>query len=127
VLRAHRVIVAIGRSGSFRKLGVPGEELGKVSNRLHDPKDHCAQEVLVVGGGDSALEAAIALATCGARVTLSYRKGELSRPKPGNLEKLEALRRDPMAAVAVEEPTSERVTTATGAFLGEHRRPAPCG
>ncbi len=123
VLRAHRVIVAIGRSGSFRKLGVPGEDLDKVSNRLHDPKDYAGQDVLVVGGGDSALEAAIALATCGARVALSYRKPEFSRPKPENVEKLEALRKDPMADVAVEEPTSERVTTAAGPFLGEQRKP----
>jgi thioredoxin reductase/Pyruvate/2-oxoacid:ferredoxin oxidoreductase delta subunit len=123
VLRTHRVIVAIGRSGNFRKLGVPGEERDKVSNRLHDPKDYYGQGVLVVGGGDSALEAAIALATCGARVTLSYRKPEFSRPKPENVEKLEALRKDPMADVAVEEPTSERVTTAAGPFMGEHRKP----
>jgi thioredoxin reductase/ferredoxin len=92
VLRARRVIVAIGRSGNFRRLGVPGEERDKVTNRLHDPRDHSDQDVLVVGGGDSALEAAIALATCGARVTLSYRKAELSRPKPENVETLEALR-----------------------------------
>ncbi|NIL97549.1 MAG: NAD(P)-binding domain-containing protein, partial [Planctomycetales bacterium] len=52
----------------------------------YDPKDHCGQRVLVVGGGDSALETAIALAICGAHVTLSYRKPEFSRPKPGNLE-----------------------------------------
>jgi thioredoxin reductase/ferredoxin len=92
-LRAHRVIVGIGRSGNFRKLGVPGEDKGKVSNRLHDPKDYCGQNVLVVGGGDSALEAAIALGTCGAHVTLSYRKPEFSRPKPENVEKLDALRK----------------------------------
>jgi NosR/NirI family transcriptional regulator, nitrous oxide reductase regulator len=123
VLRAHRVIVAIGRSGNFRRLGVPGEDRDKVSNRLHDPKDYDGQNVLVVGGGDSALEAAIALATCGARVTLSYRKAELSRPKPENVEKLEALRVDPMAPVAVEKPMSERVTTAAGLFMGEPEEP----
>jgi thioredoxin reductase/ferredoxin len=121
-LRAHRVIVGIGRSGNFRKLGVPGEDLGKVSNRLHDPKDYCEKQILVVGGGDSALEAAIALGACGAHVTLSYRKAELSRPKPENVEKLRALTADPRAEVAVEEPSSERVTTAAGPFLGNHRK-----
>ena len=91
-VRARRVIVAIGRSGNYRKLGVPGEQLDhKVFNRLHDPKDFCGQDLLVVGGGDSAIEAAIALAECGSRVTLSYRKPEFSRPKPENRERLERL------------------------------------
>ena len=121
-MRAHRVIVGIGRSGNFRKLGVPGEDLDKVYNRLHDPKDFCGQDALVVGGGDSALETAIALGACGAHVTLSYRKPELSRPKPENVAQLEALAADPMAAVAVEEPSSERVNAAAGGFLGEHRK-----
>ena len=83
---AHRVIVAIGRSGDFRKLGVPGESHDKVSNRLHDPKDFAGQDVLVVGGGDSALEAASAIASAGGRVTLSYRNAEFSRAKPENVE-----------------------------------------
>ena len=120
VLRAHRVIVGIGRSGNFRKLGVPGEDLDKVSNRLHDPKDYCGQDVLVVGGGDSALETAIALGSCGAHVTLSYRRPEFSRPKPENVEMLQALSADPMAGVAVEEPSSGRATAA--GFLGEQRK-----
>ncbi len=106
--RAKRVIIAIGRSGNHRKLGVPGEELDKVANRLHDPKDFEGRNVLVVGGGDSALESAIALAGAGARVTLSYRKKEFSRPKPGNIEKLEQLERDPTCGAEVECPSSER-------------------
>ncbi len=111
-VRAHRVIVGIGRSGNFRKLGVPGEKKDKVYNRLHDPKDFCGQKVLIVGGGDSAMEAAIALGACGADVTLSYRKPEFSRPKPENIEKLQALAENPEAAVGVDHPSSERVTTA---------------
>lgn len=116
-LRCRRVVVGIGRSGNFRKLGVPGEELGKVGNRLYDPQDHTGQDVLVVGGGDSALEAAIALVQCGARVHLSYRKPEFSRPKPENVAAIEALVRDPDADVQVEEPSSDRVTPSTGRFL----------
>lgn len=116
---ARHVIVAIGRSGNFRKLGMPGEHLDKVFNRLHDPKDYCAQDVLVVGGGDSALETAIAIATCGGRVTLSYRKRQFSRPKPENIEKISTLVADPTASVQVERPTSERVTTAAGGFTGK--------
>ena len=119
VLRAHRVIVAIGRSGNFRELGVPGEQLDKVYNRLHDPQDFCEKKAVVVGGGDSALETAIALATCGSDVTMSYRKPEFSRPKPDNIDKLNSLIVDPEADVAVEEPSSERVTTAAGRFIGD--------
>jgi NosR/NirI family transcriptional regulator, nitrous oxide reductase regulator len=122
-LLAHRVVVGIGRSGNFRKLGVPGEDLGKVSNRLHDPKDYCDKKVLIVGGGDTAMETAIALGACGSHVTVSYRKPEFSRPKPENVEKLKMLVDDPMAPDAVvEEPSSERVTTAAGAFLNDHRK-----
>jgi Pyruvate/2-oxoacid:ferredoxin oxidoreductase delta subunit len=117
------VILALGRSGNFRLLGVPGEDLDKVYNRLHDPSDFCEHDALVVGGGDSALETAIALAQCGARVTLSYRGKQLSRPKPDNVRTLERLRADPMADAAVENPSSERVTTATGGYLQERRQP----
>lgn len=116
---ARRVIIGIGRSGNFRKLGVPGEELDKVSNRLHDPKDYGGKDVLVVGGGDSAMEAAIALACCGAHVTLSYRKPEFSRPKPENLEMINKLTADPAADAAVEHPSSERVTTAASSDMRE--------
>ncbi len=115
-ITAHRVIVAIGRSGNFRKLGVTGEDKDKVYNRLHDPKDYCDQNVLVVGGGDSAMETAIALASCGADVTLSYRKPQFSRPKPENVEKLNALARNPTEAVEVETVEGDRVTTPSGAY-----------
>jgi len=66
-------------------LDITGEEPDKAYNRLHDHKDFCRQNILVVGGGGSAMEAAIALATCGSSVTLSYRKNEFSRPKPESL------------------------------------------
>jgi thioredoxin reductase/ferredoxin len=122
-IAARRVLIAIGRSGNFRKLDVPGESRDKVYNRLHDPKDYCGDQCLVVGGGDSALETAIALTKCGAHVTLSYRKASFSRPKPGNMEQIEMLVADPEADVSVEQPTSERVTTAAGRFLSG--APAP--
>ena len=92
-VRALRVIVAIGRSGSFRKLGVPGEEREHVYNRLHDPRDFAEHRVVVVGGGDSAVETAVALASCGAHVVLAYRGAQLVRPKPENLEQLSRLQR----------------------------------
>ena len=116
---ARRVVCALGRSGNFRKLNVPGEALAKVSNRLHDPKDFCGSHALVVGGGDSALETAIALAQCGTHVTVSYRKESFNRPKAENIEMLNALVADPGAPVSVENPSSERVTTAAGDFMEE--------
>ena len=103
---AHRVIVAIGQSGNFRKLGVPGEDLGKVYNRLHDPADYQGKKILVVGGGDSALETAIALHQAGASVTLSYRKPEFSRPKPDNLQKLKELADNTSQSSETDRPGS---------------------
>ncbi|MDP4846507.1 MAG: NAD(P)-binding domain-containing protein [Akkermansiaceae bacterium] len=91
---AKRVIIAIGRTGNFRKLNVPGEGLEKVSNRLIDASKFGGKKVLVVGGGDSAMEAAISLAEEGAQVDLSYRKKEFSRPKAENIEKLKKLEAD---------------------------------
>jgi len=101
VTSALRTIVAIGRSGNFRQLGVPGEELDKVMNRLHDPRDFEGKKVVVVGGGDSAVEAAVSLVECGAEVTLSYRKPELNRPKPENVETLTALSSSKDAALTL--------------------------
>jgi len=87
-IRAHKVVVAIGRSGNYRQLEAKGQQAEKVLNRLHDPKVYAQQDVMVVGGGDSALEAAIAIADQGGRVSLSYRKAGFSRPKEENLTRL---------------------------------------
>ena len=84
--KARRCIVAIGRSGNYRTMDIPGEDLDLVSNRLIDAAKFKDQKVMVVGGGDSAAEYAVALADEGAEVTLSYRKDELTRPKPENVK-----------------------------------------
>jgi thioredoxin reductase/NAD-dependent dihydropyrimidine dehydrogenase PreA subunit len=79
------VLLAIGRGGTPRKLDVPGEEAPKVVYRLVDAEQYRDQAVLVVGGGDSALEAAIALSEQpGVRATLSYRSAAFSRVKEKN-------------------------------------------
>jgi thioredoxin reductase/ferredoxin len=92
VLASRAVLLAIGRRGTPRQLGVPGEDLPKVVYRLIDALQYRGQSVLVVGGGDSALEAAIALAgEPGTRVTLSYRSAAFSRVKPKNRDTLERL------------------------------------
>jgi len=103
-VRAKRVLIAIGQTGDFRRLGVPGEDLPKVYNRLHDPKDFKGRQALVVGGGDSALETAIALVRAGAHVTLSYRGNTLSRPKPENeVQARELAARSDLEATAAED------------------------
>ena len=83
--QAGAVILALGRRGSPRKLGVPGEELPKVAYRLLDAESYTGQQVLVVGGGDSAIEAAVGLSRQkGNVVTLSYRRNEFVRIKERN-------------------------------------------
>ncbi len=89
-VRARRALCVLGQSGDYRRLGVPGEDLDHVANRLFDPADFAGQNVLVVGGGDSALEATIALSGAGAHVTVSYRGETFSRPKPENRDAIAA-------------------------------------
>ena len=85
--RARAVLLTIGRRGTPRKLGVKGESRSKVVYRLVDPEQYRGQHVLVVGGGDSALEAALACAEeRGTTVTLSYRSEAFSRVKQKNRE-----------------------------------------
>ena len=85
------VLLTIGRRGSPRQLGVPGEDLPKVAYRLIDAEQYRDQHVLVVGGGDSALEAATSIAAePGTKVTLSYRSGAFNRAKQKNREKVDA-------------------------------------
>lgn len=87
---AGAVLLAIGRRGTPRKLEVPGEELPKVVYRLIDPEQYRRQHVLVVGGGDSALEAALAIADePGTTVTLSYRGDAFGRVKEKNRQRLQ--------------------------------------
>ena len=86
----HSILLAIGRRGTPRTLGVPGEDLPKVFYRLIDPDQYLNSRVLVVGGGDSALEAACAIAGVeGSEVTLSYRSAAFSRAKPKNRQAVE--------------------------------------
>lgn len=105
---ARSVLLAMGRRGTPRKLDVPGEEHSKVVYRLVDPEQYRGQKVLVVGGGDSALEAAIALAEQpGTRVTLSYRSAAFSRVKAKNRERVDALRTSGGLEVLLESSVNE--------------------
>lgn len=88
--RAANVMLALGRRGSPRKLGVPGEQRTKVMYRLIEAETYKHKHILVVGGGDSAVEAAIGLASqVGNTVTISYRKEEFVRLKEKNEQKVQ--------------------------------------
>jgi thioredoxin reductase/ferredoxin len=88
--RARSVVMALGRAGTPRKLGVPGEDLPHVLYRLIEADHYTNSNILIVGGGDSAVEAAMGLAhQPGNKVTLSYRRGEFSRLKERNTKRIE--------------------------------------
>ncbi len=105
---ASAVLLAIGRRGTPRKLGVPGEELPKVVYRLIDPQQYAGQRVLIVGGGDSALEAAVALTeVADTQVALSYRGDAFIRAKARNRERLERARRSGRLQVVYNSQVQE--------------------
>lgn len=88
--RARYVVLAAGRRGTPRKLGVEGDDLSKVSYRLIEVESYEDKDILVVGGGDSAIEAALALSRAGTnRVTLSYRGGSFRRARERNRQQLD--------------------------------------
>ena len=109
----RHVLLAIGRRGTPRKLQVPGENSSKVTYRLLDPEQYREKRLLVVGGGDSAVEAALALAVePGTKVTLSYRQNALSRVKEENRERFARAQKDG-AVDALFESEVERIDGAT--------------
>jgi thioredoxin reductase/NAD-dependent dihydropyrimidine dehydrogenase PreA subunit len=88
--RARAVVLALGRAGEPRKLGARGEELPKVMYRLIEADHYINKKILVIGGGDSAVEAAMGLAhQVGNEVTLSYRQERFSRIKERNVKRLD--------------------------------------
>jgi thioredoxin reductase len=116
---AANVVRAVGGRGSPRKLGVPGEELGKVSYRLLEPDPFVGRHVLVVGGGNSAVESALALSDDGrcASVSISYRKSQFARCRAENQTRIaQAIaqgRVQPLFSSAVERIEPALVTLAT--------------
>lgn len=88
--RARRVVLAIGRRGTPRRLGAPGEDLAKVVYDIVEMDAFAGRRVLVVGGGDSAVESALGLSNQkGTVVHLAYRGREFSRVKDRNRVKLD--------------------------------------
>lgn len=105
---ADKVLLAIGRRGTPRKLGVPGEDFPKVVYSLIDPEQYAGKKVLIVGGGDSALEAALSIADAGGtEVSISYRSDSFSRAKAKNRERIDQY----AAASRIELYLSSNVTS----------------
>jgi len=120
--RSAHVVLALGRRGTPRKLRVPGEDLPKVTYRLMDTESYQRCKVLIVGGGDSAVEAALGLALQGTnQITLSYRGEEFQRIKERNRQRLQdAVKRKSVTVlfrsqVTRIEPETVHLETAEGA------------
>ena len=110
--RSRAVVLALGRTGTPRKLGVKGEELSKVMYRLIEADHYINKKILVVGGGDSAVEAAMGLAQQkGNEVTLSYRGEQFSRIKERNAQRLAECARSGRLKVALSSNVKEIGTT----------------
>jgi thioredoxin reductase/NAD-dependent dihydropyrimidine dehydrogenase PreA subunit len=111
--QARRVLLAIGRRGTPRKLGIPGEALPKVTYKLLEPEQYQGQRCLVIGGGDAAVETALILARePGAKVTLAHRGEVFDRIKPQNRELLDKAQIDGALDV--------RTATAPTEIAGDH-------
>lgn len=108
MFRTKTVLLAIGRRGTPRQLGVPGEELSKVVYRLIDPEQYRGQKVLVVGGGDSALEAAGSIAELGdTQVILSYRSDAFGRARAKNRERVNTAAENGQLEILLNSTVSE--------------------
>lgn len=105
--RARRVVLATGLRGKPRLLSAPGANLEKVMSLLDDPEKFAGEHVLVVGGGDSAVEGAMALAQVGATVTLSYRGDGFKRCKQGNQKSLAKMMEEGTIDVLLESNVAE--------------------
>jgi thioredoxin reductase (NADPH) len=105
---SRTVVLGLGRGGTPRKLGAKGEELPNVMYRLIEAGHYINKKILVVGGGDSAIEAAVGLSQqAGNKVTLSYRQGAFSRIKERNAKRIEECRNSGKVEVLFESKPVE--------------------
>src|SRR6202162_184536 len=113
--RAHSIILALGKGGIPRKLGAKGEELPKVMYRLIETDHYVNKNILIVGGGDSAVEAAMGLAQqVGNKVTLSYRKECFTRLKDRNEKRVEeSIRKGKVRAIFNSNPVEFKQNSVT--------------
>jgi thioredoxin reductase/Pyruvate/2-oxoacid:ferredoxin oxidoreductase delta subunit len=121
--KSRAVVLALGRAGTPRKLGVKGEELPHVLYRLIEADHYTHKSILIVGGGDSAVEAAMGLAHQeGNKVTISYRKSEFSRLKDRNAKRIEEhIKSEKLDVLFNSMPTEFRVGSALIEYGGEVR------
>ena len=106
--QVSKVLLALGRRGTPRQLGVPGEDSAKVIYTMIDPSEYAGKHVCVVGGGDSALEAAHTIARePGAQVLLSYRSSSFTRAKRKNRELVAELEAEGVLRVELESTVQE--------------------
>jgi thioredoxin reductase (NADPH) len=119
--RARTLVLALGRAGTPRRLGVKGEELPKVMYRLIEADHYTGKNILVVGGGDSAVEAAMGLASqAGNEVTLSYRKTSFHRIKERNAKRIEEfMRRGKLNVIFESAPVEFRPDSAVLSVRGQ--------
>jgi thioredoxin reductase/ferredoxin len=122
LVRAHRVILALGRRGSPRKLGIKGEDTSKVTYRLLEPEAYAGRRCLVIGGGDAAVEAAIALGEAKAKVHLVHRGRIFDRIKPKNQARLDAALRDDEVSLLLETEAKEIKSDAVVLRVGSEER-----
>lgn len=120
--RGRAVVLALGRTGTPRKLEIPGEELPKVMYRLIEADHYINKKILVVGGGDSAVEAAMGLATQkGNEVTLSYRKEHFGRIKERNSQRIqEFIRNKKLNVLFNSTPVEIREKSVVLEVRGQH-------
>lgn len=118
---AQRVVLATGTRGKPRRLDVAGENQPRILSLLDDPAADRGKDVLVVGGGDSAVEAAIALADAGARVTLSYRGDSFSRAQGKNRDQIKAYGRDGKVTVLLSSRVESFGKADAALVLGDGR------
>jgi NosR/NirI family nitrous oxide reductase transcriptional regulator len=119
--RARRIIIATGKSGTPRKLGIPGEESDRVHHKFYTSKPYRGKTILVVGGGNSAVEAAVALAEH-ARVTLAYRGSDFYRISKANARALQDARLEVILNSKIIRFDSDSYTIA-GEGTAEQPRP----
>jgi len=123
---ARYVILALGRRGTPRRLAVPGEDLSKVAYRLIEAESYENSDILIVGGGDSALEAALALSSSGKnQVTLCHRGADFNRARERNRERVRSAASEQKLQLLLNTHVREITSTHVALDCGGSERELP--